>query len=59
MNLHEFYNAFILFYFILFDLFRIYTNLSESLLKIFENTHTAALPDSRTLPRALLHTAAH
>jgi hypothetical protein len=46
-------------YFKLYDLFQIYTNLTEYILNIFENMLTAKLPhtaaplDSRTLPRTL------
>ena len=59
LNLHEYKRDFILFYVKLFDLFRIYMNLYEHVLNLFENMHSAGLPhtaaplDSRTLPRAL------
>jgi hypothetical protein len=73
VRLHEYLNDFTLFYFKLFNAFIIYTNLCKYILNLLENTHTAglrhtaapldsrtllcALPDSRTLPRALPHIA--
>jgi hypothetical protein len=65
MNLHEYLHDCIQFYFKLFELFWIHTNLNKHVLNLFENMHaaalphTAALPDSRTLPRALPRALPH
>jgi hypothetical protein len=76
VNVHEFTCILTcIYYFKLFDLFRISTNLYEYVLKLFENMLTSglphaaalldsrtlpcALPDSRILPRTLPHTLLH
>jgi hypothetical protein len=72
---HEFTYILTCFYFKLSDLFRIYTDLHESVLNLFKNTLTATLPhtaapldsrillrallDSRILPRTLVRTLLH
>jgi hypothetical protein len=49
VNVYEFTRILIWFYFKLFGLFRIYTNLYEHVLNLFENVLTAGLPHAAGL----------